>query len=69
LFHFVVSLFFLQIVSGSIGGDVRLYDMKMNSAVKTIQCHSKGAMQAMAVHDFAPLIATGSQKQKIMVRE
>jgi len=58
-----------KLISGSISGDVRIWDIRETTkgAVKTIQAHTKGVMTSLAVHDYAPIFATGSQAQKVKV--
>lgn len=52
------------LVSGSVLADVRFWDLRRSTSVRAIQAH-RGAMTALAAHDFAPLIATGSQRQQV----
>ena len=54
------------LVSGSVQADVRFWDLRRSNSVRSIQAH-RVAMTALAVHDFAPLIATGSQRQQVCV--
>lgn len=62
-------------ISGSVRGDVRFWDLRRASSsaassggglVRTIEAHRSG-MSAMAVHPYAPLIASGSNNQFIKV--
>lgn len=54
------------LVSGSVLADVRFWDLRRSASVRSIQAH-RGAMTSLAAHDFAPLIATGSQRQQVRV--
>lgn len=57
-----------SMVSGSVQGDVRFWDLRRpQESVHTMQAHNNGKMTALTVHDFAPLIATGSMRQQIRV--
>lgn len=53
-----------SLVSGSVNADVRFWDLRRSTSLCSVQAH-RGAMTALAVHDFAPLIATGSQRQQV----
>ncbi|ETV91087.1 hypothetical protein, variant 1 [Aphanomyces invadans] len=56
-----------ELLSGSVSGDVKLWDLRYQKAsVKTFEAH-RSPMTALAVHDFAPLYATGSHNQFIKV--
>ena len=48
----------LKIVSGSIGGDVRFFDLRSTESTFMIQAHSRTEMASLAVHKLAPIIAT-----------
>lgn len=58
-----------KIVSGCVTGLVKFweYGNASNTAFKTVQAFNKSIMSAMAVHDYAPIFACGSQTQKIKV--
>ena len=49
-------------VSGSVTADVRFWDLRRSTSVHAMQAH-RGHMTALAVHDFAPLVATGTRRQ------
>jgi regulator-associated protein of mTOR len=54
-------------VSGSLDGVIKIWDLRRTAqSVKSIDC-LKGQASAYAVHDYLPLIAVGSQSQKIKV--
>ena len=55
-----------QLVTGSVNGDVRIWDLRHSHSTKTIEAHSTG-MSAMAVHNHAPVIASGSHNQYVKV--
>jgi len=46
-----------ELVSGSAGGEVKLWDIRMDSPVKQFVAHTKG-MRNLSVHEHAPVIAT-----------
>jgi regulator-associated protein of mTOR len=51
-----------SLVSGSLLADVRFWDLRHPTAsVHAVAAH-RSAMTALAVHDFAPLVATGTRK-------
>jgi len=55
-----------RLVSGSVHGDIKIWDLGMRASVSTIEAH-KEPMTAMAVHDYAPVIASGSQNQFVKI--
>ena len=46
-----------ELVSGSATGEVKLWDIRMESPVKSFLAHTKG-MRNLSVHEHAPVIAT-----------
>jgi hypothetical protein len=46
-----------ELVSGSATGEVKLWDIRMDSPVRKFLAHTKG-MRNMSVHEHAPVIAT-----------
>ena len=52
------------LISGSVSGEVKFWDMRSSKSVRTLKAHA-GPMTACVVHDWAPLLATGSQTQNI----
>jgi regulator-associated protein of mTOR len=46
-----------ELVSGSATGEVKLWDIRMDSPIRKFSAHSKG-MRNMGVHEHAPVIAT-----------
>jgi hypothetical protein len=51
--------------SGALSGDVRTWDIRNSSqSISVLQAH-RSPMTSLAVHDFAPLFATGSTKQQV----
>lgn len=58
-----------EIVTGSTNGIVKIWDPRNASSTKTIETSSSSSsiMQALAIHSKSPLIATGSQDQRIKV--
>jgi len=56
------------VVSGSVTGEIKFWNLGMGhtgQAETTINCNN--TMTALAVHDFAPILASASQNQKIRV--
>ena len=47
-----------QIISGSLAGDVRFFDLRSSNATFVIQAHSRSDMASLACHLYAPIIAT-----------
>lgn len=67
LTHFLLYIVFSQIVSASHAGDIQFLDFRHHrDAYLTIHAH-RGSLAALAVHRHAPLIASGSAKQRIKV--
>lgn len=58
----LLTVVILQIVSGSILGDVKIFDLR---ASRSLQSHSvqRRQMTAMTVHPQIPMVATGSDAQ------
>ena len=49
----------VKIVSGSVGGDVRLFDLRSpGMSTDSIQAHSRSEMTSLAVHRHADVLAT-----------
>jgi len=46
-----------ELVSGSATGEVKLWDIRIDSPVKSFLAHTKG-MRNLSVHEHAPVIAT-----------
>lgn len=55
-----------QLISGSSNSVVKFWDIRVDTSTKTINSH-KGNMTAFVVHDFAPILASGSDNQFIKV--
>jgi hypothetical protein len=56
------------LTSGSVAADVRSWDLRMGArCVKVVAAHSRGFMTALALHDYAPLFASGSSRQQAKV--
>jgi regulator-associated protein of mTOR len=57
-----------QIVSGSANGDIKLWDIrKPEKSIRTMNIKEKGQLSAIAIHDYAPIVACGSANQLIKV--
>ncbi|GAO50281.1 hypothetical protein G7K_4411-t1 [Saitoella complicata NRRL Y-17804] len=55
-----------ELVSGSVSGDVKLWDIRLSKPVRTIQAHT-GGLRTLAVHEHAPVFASGSTNHFIKV--
>jgi regulator-associated protein of mTOR len=56
-----------QVISGSASGDIKFWDTRIEGAsLKSFDAH-KGSMTTLAVHDYAPVMACGSNDQFIKV--
>jgi regulatory associated protein of mTOR len=55
-----------EIISGSVAGDVRAWDLRMTSSSRAILAQ-RSPMTALAVHQRIPMIATGSHAQFIKI--
>ena len=55
--------------TGSISGDIQLWDIRnsLSSPVKTLEAEKGTPMTTMAMQDYAPIIASGSNKQFIKI--
>eukprot|EP00741_Cyanophora_paradoxa_P021268 tig00021348_g20528.t1 len=56
------------VLSGSAAGDVKFWDVRAgaSAAYRTMRLHQK-AMTAFVVHDYAPMLAGGSQNQFVKI--
>jgi regulator-associated protein of mTOR len=54
------------IISGSVAGDIKFWDARRTESVRTIDAHRTG-MTSLAVHNYAPVMASGSNNQFIKV--
>ncbi|GAA5955837.1 hypothetical protein JCM21900_001731 [Sporobolomyces salmonicolor] len=55
-----------ELVSGSLAGDVCLWDIRLTEPIKVVQAH-QGGMTQMAVHEHAPIFATSSAYNVVKV--
>ncbi|EMR10687.1 hypothetical protein PNEG_00838 [Pneumocystis murina B123] len=55
-----------ELVSGSISGDVKLWDIRLDNSIRTINTHSDG-LRSLSVHEHIPCIATGSTNSDLKV--
>ncbi|KAI5779073.1 putative TORC1 growth control complex subunit Kog1 [Geopyxis carbonaria] len=55
-----------ELVSGGVTGEVKLWDIRMDSPVKNFLAHTKG-MRSLSVHEHAPVIATGSTYHDVKI--
>lgn len=57
-----------QIITGATSGEIKFWDVRNTSkSVKTIIGHAQPLLTAFSVHDRVPLLAVGSQDQRIRV--
>lgn len=55
-----------QLITGSASGDIKFWDTRfLDSSIKTFEAH-KGCT-ALAIHDYAPVMASGSNNQFVKV--
>jgi regulator-associated protein of mTOR len=55
-----------EIVSGSVAGDIRAWDLRLSSSLRTLDVQ-RSPMTALAVHKQIPIAATGSHAQFIKI--
>lgn len=55
-----------EIISGSVGGDIRAWDLRMSSSLRTLDIQ-RSPMTALSVHKQIPIVATGSHAQFIKI--
>jgi regulator-associated protein of mTOR len=55
-----------EVVSGSISGDIRAWDLRMSNSLRTLEAQ-RSPMTALAVHKQIPIAATGSHAQFIKI--
>eukprot|EP00002_Diphylleia_rotans_P019938 TRINITY_DN3858_c0_g2_i1.p1 TRINITY_DN3858_c0_g2~~TRINITY_DN3858_c0_g2_i1.p1 ORF type:complete len:1260 (+),score=219.57 TRINITY_DN3858_c0_g2_i1:53-3832(+) len=55
-----------DIISGSVSGDIRFWDVRAGASVKSITAHSS-SMVSFTAHDNVPLLASGSKNQHIKI--
>ncbi|RUS18731.1 hypothetical protein BC937DRAFT_88408 [Endogone sp. FLAS-F59071] len=56
-----------ELISGSGEGEIKLWDIRMRHSLHTIEAHGGSEMTTLAVHDHAPVIASGSENQFIKI--
>eukprot|EP00762_Andalucia_godoyi_P006330 ANDGO_05832.mRNA.1 Regulatory-associated protein of TOR 2 len=54
------------VISASIAGDIKFWDLRRSEAVRTVEAHRTG-MTSFAVHNYAPVMASGSNNSFIKV--
>ncbi|CAM9089710.1 unnamed protein product [Chrysoparadoxa australica] len=64
--HFMGSGAGYEMLSGSVTGDIRFWDIRMSNSLGAMSVQ-KSPMTAAAVHERVPLLATGSHNQFIKV--
>ncbi|KAM0756559.1 WD-repeat protein mip1 [Meredithblackwellia eburnea MCA 4105] len=55
-----------ELLSGSLAGEVCLWDIRLTEPIRTLQAH-QGGMAQMAVHEHAPVFATSSALNVVKV--
>jgi WD40 repeat protein len=55
-----------ELISGTVAGDIKAWDLRMSSSVRTIEAQRSG-MTTLAVHPKIPILATGSHAQFIKI--
>lgn len=55
-----------EIISGSVDGDIRAWDLRMSSSLRVLEVQ-RSPMTALAVHKQIPIAATGSHAQFIKI--
>lgn len=55
-----------DLVTGCVSGDVRLWDIRLNRSIRSVESHHEG-MRSLVVHEHAPVVATGSINQFVKV--
>lgn len=55
-----------EVVSGSVAGDIKAWDLRMSSSLRTLGVQ-RSTMTALAVHAKIPVVATGSHAQFIKI--
>ncbi|KAF2007518.1 hypothetical protein P154DRAFT_592980 [Amniculicola lignicola CBS 123094] len=53
-----------ELVSGCRSGEVKLWDIRMDKSVKTIQA-TTDTLRTLSVHEHAPVFATGTQRHRV----
>jgi len=56
-----------ELISGSYNGDIKIWDIRLPNSLRTITSHKNTDMTALAVHDHAPVVATGSEDHTLKV--
>jgi regulator-associated protein of mTOR len=55
-----------EIISGSVAGDIRAWDLRMSSSLRTLDVQ-RSPMTALAIHKQIPIVACGSHAQFIKI--
>lgn len=55
-----------EVVSGSVAGDIKAWDLRMSSSQRTFEVQ-RSTMTALAIHKTIPVVATGSHAQFIKI--
>lgn len=55
-----------ELVTGCRSGEVKLWDIRMDKSVKTIQS-TQDTLRTLSVHEHAPVFATGTQRHRVKV--
>ncbi|KAI8937583.1 hypothetical protein NX059_005297 [Plenodomus lindquistii] len=55
-----------ELVSGCRSGEVKLWDIRMDRSVKTVQA-TTDHLRTLSVHEHAPVFATGTQRHRVKI--
>lgn len=55
-----------ELVSGCRDGEVKLWDIRMDKSVKTIQA-TQDHLKTLSVHEHAPVLAVGTQRHQVKI--
>ncbi|KAF2131964.1 WD repeat-containing protein-like protein mip1 [Dothidotthia symphoricarpi CBS 119687] len=55
-----------ELISGCRSGEVKLWDIRMDRSVRTIQA-TTDHLRTLSVHEHAPVFATGTQKHRVKI--
>ncbi|KAI9272712.1 raptor N-terminal caspase like domain-containing protein [Phascolomyces articulosus] len=56
-----------ELVSGGFGGDIKIWDIRESSSLRTIEAHTHADMTALAVHDHSPVVASAGDDHIIKI--
>ncbi|KAI8985958.1 raptor N-terminal caspase like domain-containing protein [Pilobolus umbonatus] len=56
-----------ELVSGGFEGDIKLWDIRLNQSIRTIEAHTHNEMTALTVHDHSQVVASAGDDQVIKI--